>query len=97
MDSASRRANTSNMGLISRTKQNIVATDARKAIEDGRQVFAAMFNTPAMRLGLSGSIDDWSMMIDVIEAEGWHLDHWAVSLDRRGRPQAYPLFRRARP
>jgi hypothetical protein len=33
-------------------------------------------------------------MIEAIEGAGWTLVDWAVAHDSKGRPEAYPLFRR---
>jgi hypothetical protein len=58
-------------------------------------VFVPKLNTPATASGLSGAVPGWAEMIESIEAAGWRLDQWAVAEDTKGRPQAYPLFRRA--
>ncbi len=54
-----------------------------------------MLNTPVTHHTMSGSVPGWAEMIKAIEAEGWVLDEWSVAADDKGRPQAYPLFRRA--
>lgn len=80
------------MGIFKDAKANMVAQDARKARQAGRQVFAAMLNTPFTQHTMSGEIADWAIMIEAIEAEGWQLTHWAIGMDTKGRPQAYPVF-----
>lgn len=82
------------MGWITNTKSKILFQDAQKAWEAGHMVFAPMLNTPAMNSGLSGAVGDWAEMIEAVEAVGWRLTNWAIGSDTRGRPQAYPLFRR---
>lgn len=82
------------MGFIKNAKTNLVLDAARKARESGRQVFAAVLNSPGLRPDMSGGIDQWADMIDTVEAEGWRLEQWTVAQDPKGRPQAYPLFRR---
>ena len=83
------------MGWIKDAKATKVAADAAKARDAGQTVFAVMLNSPATHPGLSGEIPDWSLMVTAIEAEGWRLEQWTASVDSKGRPQAYPLFRRA--
>lgn len=82
------------MGWIKNAKAAMLAGEARKAAERGQRVFAAMLNSPATMADLSGEVPGWGDMIDAVEASGWKLDQWAVGSDHKGRPQAYPLFRR---
>lgn len=82
------------MGIFKDLKSSMVGKEAAKAREDGRLTFAALLNTPASHTGVSGVIDDWGVMVDAIEAEGWSLSMWAAAVDAKGKPQAYPLFRR---
>lgn len=84
------------MGFIKEAKVTQLGTEAAKAAADGRMVFTPMLNSPALHGGLSGNIADWSLMIEAIESAGWVMQHWAIGQDSKGRPQAYPLFRRAR-
>lgn len=83
------------MGLIKDVKAGTIGTEAAKARDKGRGTFAAMLNTPMSQHGMSGGIDDWAVMIDAVEAEGWVLSSWSVAMDTKGRPQAYPVFRRS--
>ena len=82
------------MGWIKDAKAGLLAQEARKAADRGQAVFAAMLNTPMSMPDLSGEVPGWGDMIAAIEAEGWQLAQWAVGADHKGRPQAYPLFRR---
>jgi hypothetical protein len=82
------------MGLFKDVKTGTLATEAKRAVEEGRTVFAPRLNSPMTSSGFSGSISGWAEMIEAIEAEGWVLAHWAVSDDEKHRPGAYPLFRR---
>lgn len=82
------------MGIIKSVKQNMVATEAERAVNEGRMVFTPMLNTPASQHTMSGSVAGWAEMIEAVEAKGWRLEQWSVSLDAKSRPQAYPLFRR---
>lgn len=82
------------MGFIKDAKQNMVRTEAERAIVEGRRVYVPMLNTPATHGGMSGSIPGWAEMIEAVEEAGWVLSEWAVSTDQKGKPQAYPLFRR---
>jgi|tagenome__1003787_1003787.scaffolds.fasta_scaffold14879705_1 hypothetical protein len=81
------------MGFIKNAKSDMLGTEAKRAWEEGRSVFAPMLNTPMTQSSLSGSVSGWAEMIEAVEREGWQLTHWSVSTDSKGRPQAYPLFR----
>jgi hypothetical protein len=82
------------MGIFKDAKVSTLAAEATKAAEAGRSVFAPKLNTPATQHSLSGEIVDWSMMVAAVESAGWRLEHWSVAMDAKGRPEAYPLFRR---
>jgi hypothetical protein len=82
------------MGIFKDTKVGMVGTEAKRAAEEGRTVYAPKLNTPSSQHGLSGAISGWAEMIEGIESEGWRLDQWSVCVDAKGRPEAYPLFRR---
>ncbi len=82
------------MGWIKNAKANLLSEEAARAAAEGRTVFAPMLNTPVTHHTMSGSVAGWAEMIESIEAEGWRLDEWSVAADDKGRPQAYPLFRR---
>jgi hypothetical protein len=82
------------MGFMKNAKINAVRADAEKAYADGRAVFTSRLNFPTTMHGMSGEIPDWSLMVECIEAAGWQLSEWSVAMDREGRPEAYPLFRR---
>ncbi len=82
------------MGWIKNAKANLLSEEAARAAAEGRTVFAPMLNTPVTHHTMSGSVAGWAEMIESIEAEGWVLDQWSVAADDKGRPQAYPLFRR---
>lgn len=83
------------MGLIKQAKADALVTEARRAVEQGRTVFAPRLNTPLSQHGMSGSIAGWAEMIEAVESAGWRLAEWAVCTDQKDRPEAYPLFRRA--
>ena len=84
------------MGWIKDKDQRIenVAAEARRAADEGRMFFIPMLNTPMTQRKLSGSVSEWSEMLEVIEQHGWTLVSWAVAHDLMDRPHAYPLFRR---
>jgi hypothetical protein len=84
------------MGFVKQAKVHGITKEATRAIEEGRRVFAPKLNTPMTQSGLSGSIAGWAETIEAVEAAGWKLTDWAVAHDSKGRPEAYPLFRRAR-
>ncbi len=83
------------MGFIKDAKANLLAQEARKAVEAGDALFTPFLNAPASASGISGNIRDWALMIAAVEGEGWRLDQWTVAADNKGKAQAYPLFRRA--
>lgn len=82
------------MGIIKDTKVNAISREAQKAFEAGHYFFTPFLNTPASQPGMSGNIEDWALMIQGVESNGWALAHWSVAMDTKGRAQAYPLFRR---
>ncbi len=82
------------MGWIKDAKRNMLAEEAARAVQEGRTVFAPMLNTPMSQHTMSGSVAGWAEMVESIEEQGWQLQQWAVAMDTKGRPQAYPLFRR---
>lgn len=83
------------MGWIKDAKAKALAKEAERATKEGRTVFVPMLNTPQSQGELSGSVAGWAEMIEAVEEQGWALTQWAVGQDAKGRPQAYPLFRRA--
>ena len=82
------------MGFLNDAKSDMLKDEAKKATEKGRKVFTPFLNMPATQRNASSSIDAWAEMIEAVEAEGWTLAEWSVGLDAKGKPQAYPLFRR---
>lgn len=82
------------MGWIKDAKVSTLISEAQRAIEEGRHVFAPMLNTPMTQTSMSGSVAGWAEMIEGVEGCGWALVHWAIGEDKSGKPQAYPLFRR---
>jgi len=82
------------MGFISNVKTDIVVQSVSKAWDAGKPVCAVRLNVPGSDPGASGEIGVWSDMLAAIESVGWRLEHWSVSSDSKGRPEAYALFRR---
>ena len=83
------------MGWIKDAKANMLITEAQRAVVEGRTVFAPKLNTPVSQHSMSGSVAGWAEMIEAVESAGWRLTDWSVAMDTKGRPEAYPLFRRA--
>jgi hypothetical protein len=83
------------MGMFKDAKAAGLAKEAAKALEDGAAVFTPRLNFPATMHGLSGNVSDWAVMVSEVESVGWVLAHWSVAMDSKGRPEAYPVFRRA--
>jgi hypothetical protein len=84
------------VGFMKQVKVDEITKEAGRAVAEGRTVFAPKLNTPMTQHGLSGSIAGWAEMIEAIEGEGWTMTDWSVAHDSKGRPEAYPLFRRRR-
>jgi hypothetical protein len=82
------------MGWVKEAKSNALATEAQRAIEEGRTIFTPRLNAGNTAHGFSGSIAGWAEMIEAVEECGWRLEHWAAS-EHDGRPVGLPLFRRA--
>lgn len=85
------------MGIIKQTKANSLSIEAERAYKQGRTVFTPMLNTPISQsasFAISGAVSGWAEMIEAVESHGWVLTQWSVATDTKGRPQAYPLFRR---
>ena len=82
------------MGLIKQAKQNMVAAEAKRAIEEGRKVFVAKLNPTLTSGSISGSLGGVAEMIEAIEDVGWRLQ--ALSSHAEGhRPDLVCLFRRS--
>lgn len=82
------------MGIFRDKKANAIGDEAQKAAESGQARFVARLNFPATHHLLSGEIPDWSMQVEAVERAGWTVEHFSVSSDRQGRPEAYVLFNR---
>lgn len=82
------------MGMIRDAKVQALVREADKAADAGRALFTPKLNTPGTHHGMSGDIATWALMIEAVEDAGWHLIHWTVAADAKGRPEAYPVFRR---
>ena len=75
-------------------KSEALGKEAAKALEDGWYFFTPRLNFPGTMHGLSGNVADWAQMIHAVESVGWQLTQWSVAMDTKGRPEAYPVFRR---
>ena len=82
------------MGLFKDAKATALAKEASKALENGETLFTPRLNFPSTMHGMTGAITDWSLMVAEVESVGWRLEHWSVAMDTKGRPEAYPIFRR---
>ena len=80
------------MGFIKDQKVSAMQADAKAAWDEGSMFFTPMLNLPAFKSNFSGRIKDWEPMLEVIIAQGWRLQTWAVAADDHGKPQAMPLF-----
>lgn len=68
--------------------------EAQRAIGEGHSVFAPRLLSAGSQADMSGSMSGWAEMIEAVESAGWVLYHWSISHGPKGRPEAYPLFRR---
>lgn len=82
------------MGFIKEAKSVLLSDEAEKAAANGDVIFTPVLNMPQSHHGMSGNVRDWALMIASVEAAGWRLEQWTVGQDNKGRPEAYPLFRR---
>ncbi|MEV6349618.1 hypothetical protein [Actinoplanes sp. NPDC051851] len=80
------------MGWIKDAKANTLGAEARAAYQNGDWYFAPRLNSPVTGHQLSGNIEDWTIMLRAITEVGWVLQHWSVTQDGHGHPEAYPLF-----
>lgn len=81
------------MGFIKDAKAQNLAKEAERARAEGRSVFTPKLNAPSTAHGFNGSVSGWAEMIEAVEEAGWAMYHWSVSVDEKGRPEAFPLFR----
>ena len=71
------------MGIFKDAKSDSMAAHARRAADEGRQVFVAQFRGAASHSPkLSRPVADVAEMIEAVEAEGWRVDQFtAVPFD----------------
>jgi hypothetical protein len=63
------------MGFIKQAKADSFANSARRAAEEGHQVFVVQFRGAMMHNpALSRPVQDAAEMIESVEANGWQLD-----------------------
>jgi hypothetical protein len=79
-------------GIIQMAKSGKIGEDAEAAWNRGDKFFTPIMNYPFFRIGFTGAITDWSMMIESITEKGWVLKAWSTTVDKNNRPQAMPLF-----
>jgi hypothetical protein len=85
------------MGWIKDRNVDVLATEARDAALRGERVFVTVLHSGAVTDAGSGELQvrtEWARRIDAIEANGWRLEHWSISLDGKGNPVGVPVFRR---
>lgn len=79
-------------GWIQMAKSSKIGDDAETAWNRGDKYFTPVLNYPYFRVGFTGPITDWAMMVESITEKGWVLKAWSTTIDRHGKPQAMPLF-----
>ena len=83
------------MGLMKKSKISSIRTDAQRAASEGRTIFLARYWDEVMKFQGTGSISGASEAIELVEAEGWHLEDIAYSwVDRKNRGITIMVFRR---
>ena len=82
------------MGFIKKGKEEALAKEAVRAVEEGRTVFTPLLNAPTTHHGMTGAVPGWAELVESVEDAGWRLEHWSVAVDNKGKAEAYPLFRR---
>jgi hypothetical protein len=83
------------MVFMKDVRSETLAKHARRAAEEGRTVFAPRLgDTSGVAANTTMPVSGWAELIEAVETEGWLIQHWTVVLDHKGRPEAYPLFRR---
>lgn len=82
------------MGFIKDNKTSVVHTQATRARAEGRTVFVARLNTPALDSGFTGSLAGVAEMIEAVEAAGWRMENMSYSQDKHGKAaEGYFMFR----
>jgi hypothetical protein len=79
-------------GIIQMAKSGKIGDEAEMAWNRGDKYFTPIMNYPFFRIGFTGAITDWALMIESITDKGWVMKAWSTSIDKNGRPQAMPLF-----
>lgn len=83
------------MGLMKKSKQQLITTSAKNAFSSGRQVFLARYWDEVINYQGTGEIDGASKAIEMVEAEGWKLQDIAYSwVERKNRGVTVMIFRR---
>lgn len=82
------------MGLLGKVKSDVIGSQASAAAESGSPVFVARINVDIGDAGFSGEVKHAAGIVSAVEAAGWHLDQMSYTLDKKGRPEGYFLFRR---
>lgn len=85
-------ARLSHMSSIKEVKPNDFGRAAQDSWDSGMATFTPIFTVPVFKVGVSGRISDWPIMMAAVTDVGWVLHTWAVSSDAQGRPQALPLY-----
>lgn len=62
------------MGWIKDSKANKLREEARAAYERGQSVLMTVMKVPNTRPNWSGEVNDWSLMVQAVEAEGWTVE-----------------------
>lgn len=70
---------------------------ATQAFGSGQHFFAARLKLGVWGVPGHGELPAWGESLQAIEAAGWVLDRWTVTVDAGGGFNAFPLFRRSGP
>lgn len=83
------------MGFVKGSKLSTISEDARKVRDEGRSIFVCRYWDEVLNFQGTGSIAGASEAIEMVEAEGWSLEHLAYSWsDGKKRGLTVMMFRR---
>lgn len=82
------------MGWVKDAKASKLRDEARSAYARGQSVLMTVMKAPNTRPNWSGEVNDWSLMVQAVEAEGWTVESVSgtsaevIVMYRRGRRDA---------
>ena len=83
------------MGFIKESKAATASSHAARSAQEGHSVLLYRFDVPSSSSGFSGPISGAAEVIEAIERQGWHLDHFGFDRAQSKNGAVLLLFRRA--